>query len=452
MTVACVVYVTKLEDADAVAYQAAIVFSASVERDRVLQGQLAACAGALVSEQESCTGLATILLKDIGASARPPVMLLQSADELTVRSFLLRWYRLSEALAGSCAVVADAETFEGSIARIAGVGFEIDNRAESQDDVSFYPAYRLLDRAPQLAKAMRAQGCGATLAWRIHPRAAEVYERELRINLVRLRRSWVPARIREEQEQLAGRFLASTSTAQQFVIVRHPAEAELVRTLLHADSAALAKHSGFSRSLLREHAGLSATRLPQPADDNPRLGDSVPPGFLFDVLAAQIGIPSESIAPAIPKRARRVFISYSHKDKEFAAQLSTSCAQLRRDGWIHLWSDAEILPGSDWSDEIHAALEQADLVVLLISPDFIQSDFCYGIEMRRALERHAAGQARVLPIIIRATDTAGAPFARLQMLPAEGKPVAIWADRDSAWLDVARGLRRLLETMARSER
>jgi TIR domain len=167
-------------------------------------------------------------------------------------------------------------------------------------------------------------------------------------------------------------------------------------------------------------------------------------GLLRLLLAPEPSAATRAAPPTAPAQARRVFISYSHEDREFARQLAVSCAQLRRDGWIELWSDAEIVPGTEWRDEIQAALEAAEAIVLLVSPDFIQSDFCYGIEMARALERHASGDAIVLPIIIRSTDLRNAPIEKLQYLPTGAKPVARWPDRDEAWLDVVSGFRRAL--------
>jgi hypothetical protein len=444
-------YVAKSPHQGGILCQGGIVFPRTLATDRVLQEQLVACASDLAREQESCADLDTIVLKGMGASTRPPAILLESPNETVLRGYLLRWHRLSEAMVGSCSVIGDVHEFESSVHGAVGHGFEIVNRPESQDDVSFYPAYRLLERAAQLSKRISDQGAAATACWRIAGSSSASHERQLRINLVRLQRSWIPPRIRKEQEELAAGFLASSLTAHQFVIVPETVHAPLVRSLLEDDAAVALEPSGFSQSVVREHSELSAANLPRVANEDTCLGDAVQSGFLFKVLLSQVTPLRNSIADIAPKSPRRVFVSYSHKDKEFASQLSTSCAQLRRDGWIDLWSDAEILPGGNWRKEIYSALEQADLVLFLISPDFIQSDFCYGIEMRRALERHADGRARVIPIVIRATDTAGAPFAQLQMLPTDSKPITGWTDRDSAWLDVARGLRRLLEALARSK-
>jgi hypothetical protein len=96
----------------------------------------------------------------------------------------------------------------------------------------------------------------------------------------------------------------------------------------------------------------------------------------------------------------------------------------------------------EWKDEISQHLETAHLILLLISADFLASDYCYDIEMRRALERNERGEAAVIPIILRKVDNwESAPFSKLQCLPKDGKPITSWTDRDEAWADVARGIR-----------
>ena len=85
--------------------------------------------------------------------------------------------------------------------------------------------------------------------------------------------------------------------------------------------------------------------------------------------------------------------------------------------------------------------------MLLVSADFVASDYCYDVEMKRALERHDAGKARVIPIILRAVDWHSVPLGKLQALPKDGKPVTLWPDRDSAWNDVATGIRKVVEQL-----
>src|ERR1035438_3180770 len=97
----------------------------------------------------------------------------------------------------------------------------------------------------------------------------------------------------------------------------------------------------------------------------------------------------------------QVFISYAHEDDELREEFVKHLRQLKRDGLIQDWHDREITAGSEWAGQIDEHLNAADIVVLLVSPDFVASEYCYDIEMKRALERHAAGEARVVPVILR---------------------------------------------------
>lgn len=146
-----------------------------------------------------------------------------------------------------------------------------------------------------------------------------------------------------------------------------------------------------------------------------------------------------------------VFISYAHKDESFLRQLETHLALLRRQGLITTWHDRQILPGIDQSSEIDIHLEQSALILLLISADFIASDYAYEIEMKRALERHEAGEARVVPILLRPAYWKGFPFAKLQMLPSNGKPISNWDDQNAAFFDVVQGLRKIMDEVSSSE-
>ncbi len=143
--------------------------------------------------------------------------------------------------------------------------------------------------------------------------------------------------------------------------------------------------------------------------------------------------PSDTIrAPESPREgsmssdrttAVDVFFSYSHRDQALRDALETHLALLVREGAIRSWHDRKIGAGRDWEGEIDRHLESADLVLLLISPDFMASDYCFDREMGRALERHDAGEARVVPVILRPADWQTADFARLQALPRNAKPI-----------------------------
>ena len=98
-----------------------------------------------------------------------------------------------------------------------------------------------------------------------------------------------------------------------------------------------------------------------------------------------------------PIRPIKIFYCYAHEDKPLRDELGRHLGPLRRSEWIIEWYDQEIQPGTDWKQEINVHLDTADIVLLLISADFMDSDYCYGVEMQRALERHRAGEAHVIP-------------------------------------------------------
>ncbi len=149
--------------------------------------------------------------------------------------------------------------------------------------------------------------------------------------------------------------------------------------------------------------------------------------------------------PAAPAKAVEVFYSYAHKDEDLRNQLAEHLSSLRRQGYITEWYDRQIGAGTQWAEEIDAHLNTATIILLLISSSFLASDYCYGIEMQRALERHDAKEALVIPIILRSVDWRGTPFEKLQALPANGKPITTWPNQDEAFLDVTRGIRKAIE-------
>jgi len=156
-----------------------------------------------------------------------------------------------------------------------------------------------------------------------------------------------------------------------------------------------------------------------------------------------------------PDGKLQVFVSYSHKDDRLRAELETHLKLLQRIGALQLWTDRRISAGTEWKGQIDENLEHADLILLLISADFMNSDYCWDIEMTRALERHEAGEARVVPIIVREVDWRSAPFAKLQALPTDGKAVdrgSGRAARDRLWSQIARGLEGVLKEVAASRR
>lgn len=143
-----------------------------------------------------------------------------------------------------------------------------------------------------------------------------------------------------------------------------------------------------------------------------------------------------------PPTSVKVFLSYSHKDEALKEKLDAHLSALKRSGIVETWSDRKIPAGEDWKKEIDKRLLDADVVLLLISSDFLASDYCYFVETANALDRHHRGQAKVIPVVLRPVDFHGLPLADLQMLPKDARPVTSesWPSEDEAFKNVAQGL------------
>jgi hypothetical protein len=140
-----------------------------------------------------------------------------------------------------------------------------------------------------------------------------------------------------------------------------------------------------------------------------------------------------------------VFASYSHIDEAMHNELAKHLKPLEREGVIRSWHDRKITAGREFGTAIDNVLEKAKIILLLISPDFVASDYCWSREMVRAMERHESGEARVIPVILRPVDWQKTPFATLLALPTDGKPVSSWPNRDDGFLDIAKGIRKVAE-------
>lgn len=140
-----------------------------------------------------------------------------------------------------------------------------------------------------------------------------------------------------------------------------------------------------------------------------------------------------------------VFFSYCHADEVLRDQLEKQLSMLKRQGVIETWHDRRIGAGQEIDAAIDNHINIDEIILLLVSPDFIASDYCYNIEMNRAMERHAAKEAIVIPVILRACDWHHAPFGKLLATPEDGKPVTLWPDRDVAFLQVAQAVRKAAE-------
>lgn len=136
----------------------------------------------------------------------------------------------------------------------------------------------------------------------------------------------------------------------------------------------------------------------------------------------------------------RVFISYSHKDESVKQELDTHFAMLKRTS-IDVWHDRRIEAGDNIDHAIDENLLNSDIIILLVSKDFIASKYCFDIEMAKALELHHSGSARVFPVIVGVCDWHDTPFGKLNALPRDGKPIDKFPDRNDGFMQVVKAVK-----------
>ncbi len=192
--------------------------------------------------------------------------------------------------------------------------------------------------------------------------------------------------------------------------------------------------------------GLFPVKAPQPPPTEDEAGKKSGPidrcasgmGQIYDDKIIQVK--EERQEPWL-RKAMGIFFAYAREDEELRDELQKHLSILERQGAITSWHDRKIGAGKEWKGEIDTHLNTARVILLLISPDFIASDYCWDVEVKRAMERHEAGEARVIPVILRSVEWRDAPFGKLQALPTDAKPVTSWENRDEAFLDIAQGIR-----------
>lgn len=161
---------------------------------------------------------------------------------------------------------------------------------------------------------------------------------------------------------------------------------------------------------------------------------------LREALAKQIKATADSAAA-------RVFISYAHEDEKLVDELKSHLTILERSGLIKTWTDRAIAAGGDWEKTISAQIDTAEIIIVAVSASFIASDYCFGVEMQRALARHREGSARVIPVILRECAWAQTELGQLQALPRDSVAVMSSKHRDAGWADVAKGIRQIVEAL-----
>jgi len=147
-----------------------------------------------------------------------------------------------------------------------------------------------------------------------------------------------------------------------------------------------------------------------------------------------------------PKKME-LFYSYSHTDEHLKQELVKHLSILKRSGVIVDWHDRKISAGTEWKGEIKEHVSTAQIILLLISADFLASNYCYDVEVRKAMERHESGKAKVIPIVLRPVVWDGFPFSDLQALPENSKPITTWDNLDEAFENVAKGIIKVISEL-----
>ena len=144
----------------------------------------------------------------------------------------------------------------------------------------------------------------------------------------------------------------------------------------------------------------------------------------------------------------RLFISYSHEDEKMKNELDKHLVMLKRSGKVEVWNDRKLVAGQEWDDEIKKEMHAANIILLLISADFNNSEYIWKEELAHAMQRHEAGTARVVPVILRKCEWSEMPYAKLQALPRGARPVSDFQDKDDAFTDIASGIRLLIDALS----
>ena len=140
----------------------------------------------------------------------------------------------------------------------------------------------------------------------------------------------------------------------------------------------------------------------------------------------------------------KVFLSYSHRDEEYKKELDKHLAVQRKSGKIETWNDRKLVAGTHIHEEIDEKLIEADLIILLLSSDFFDSDYCYGRDMSKALELNDYGKNIIVPVIVRPCDWLDSPLRNIVALPEDGRPISKWGDVDEAYLNVVNGIKKAI--------
>lgn len=141
----------------------------------------------------------------------------------------------------------------------------------------------------------------------------------------------------------------------------------------------------------------------------------------------------------------KLFISYSHEDEKFRNILEVHLAQLKRANIITSWHDTMVDAGDDLDKSINQELEDSDIILLLVSPYFLASSYCYNIELQRALEKHNTEEAKIIPVIVNPCEWLESPLKKLKAVPKDGKPISKYPNQHDAFLEITTAIRKIAE-------
>jgi len=150
----------------------------------------------------------------------------------------------------------------------------------------------------------------------------------------------------------------------------------------------------------------------------------------------------------LKKEPKKIFISYSKHDvKVIEDELISDLKILERQGKITIWYDKKLQVGDEWDFEIKKQLQEADVILFVVSRKFIATDYIWDEEIKNALKRHDNREAKVIPIILSPCDWTGesTPFSELQATPTKGKPITTFDNQDEAWLEVLWEIKRVID-------
>ena len=149
------------------------------------------------------------------------------------------------------------------------------------------------------------------------------------------------------------------------------------------------------------------------------------------------------------KMPARIFVSYAHSDEAMKSQVDKQLEIMRRAGLVEVWHDRCLIPGELWDRRINDEIEKAEIILLLVSTEFLSSNYVNDVEIKRAMQRHDDGSACIIPVVLRPCQMELAPFAKIQALPTDLKPITMWPNPDEAYLNVARGIRAAISKVAK---